>query len=569
MKNSKDQSFNAGLRGPEPPPAGPIVPIHLDRPVSVEQTLETIFDSGHPARLVRALAVEDLHWLLLNAEPETSLRLLRLASEEQWQYFLDLMTWDAEGLHTDSLAVWFARLLLADAPRFCRWAMHRSPTLLLLFLARTIEVWFRDYDEPPEVNLEEWFTLDDVAYIRCRDTKYAPLVRDAVKRLADSDYEALHNLLLALGGFLPAEEEETARRFRDARLAEKGFVPYDEAMYLYAHVKPSEFVGGRLSGNLEGDTDTPPAHLPVTPVRLAGEDTAFFQALSRVDDTLLLDRLMMEFAGVCNHLMSADSIVPEEPETLQRLYQKASGMISIGMERLAGNDASGWSETIRVHNLFDLFRLGFSAVLDVRRQLAGWRKKSWFRAVGLSWGFWDEPWGETLRCLGLRRPVRYDPSHAEDSYRSFSTVAQVEDCRNALGKVRAVDRFLEDLSEIDLPEDLCKDRWFTFRNCLYTIWARASLEVKPVFAPLSHKQLEAFLDRMGEVGPHRDLWSGDEVIEAFFERLECSLASEDPDLPILKQVYQDLLDHAWSLFSPVGRKDMDPRFVDLFWVDSN
>ena len=58
-----------------------------------KKALDLILESPTPARLVQSLAEEDLFWLVRDIGPEDALPVLSLASNDQWQYLLDLELW--------------------------------------------------------------------------------------------------------------------------------------------------------------------------------------------------------------------------------------------------------------------------------------------------------------------------------------------------------------------------------------------------------------------------------------------------------------------------------------------
>ena len=60
-----------------------------------KKALRFILDSPTPAHLVQSLAEEDLFWLVQEIGPEDALPILSLASNDQWQYLLDVELWDA------------------------------------------------------------------------------------------------------------------------------------------------------------------------------------------------------------------------------------------------------------------------------------------------------------------------------------------------------------------------------------------------------------------------------------------------------------------------------------------
>ena len=380
-------------------------PKDTETAISSETVIQRILDTSQPALLVKRLAEEDFFWLVLDAETDYSMEILRLASEGQWTYLLDLLIWNNEGLDIDAAADWFERLYQVDYSRLTSRLLNLNPTLLAMFLSKTVRLWVGEHDEPRDLSGQEWFTLDEVFYIRCRRRKHRAFIGALLKSLADSDFDRYQAIMFATAGITPSDEEERLRRLRDARLAEKGFVPWDEAVMIYGYLKPDQ-LDGKLSfpeytSDAGGDPDE---GVPMSPVLLAESRDAFSRALSLIPDADTLAGLRLEFAGLCNMALSVEGRVPDAVSVLQRVYRKASGMVSIGIERTAAEPAAALQE----YTLHDLFRLGFSAILELKWKAEKWWKGSWAHARGLSLSFWDKPWQGLLEGLFRKRPLRYD-----------------------------------------------------------------------------------------------------------------------------------------------------------------
>lgn len=554
------------LSGAGPPP----ILANREHTPDAESVLEAILKAPDPEVLVQSMAEEDLFWLLLEADPNRFLEMLSLASEDQWLYLLDLLIWNTEGLDMDALTAWFDVLLSSDGPRFATWLLRDHPSLLLLFLSRTSSVAIRQEDEVPDEDPATTFTLDGVFFVSCGRKRQREAVRRLLEQLAELDMERYQAVLLNMNHILHAEEEENLRRFRDARLSDKGFVPLDEAMSVYAYLRSEYLPSKRLSEATEDSEESSPTRTAYTPVLLGGGQSAFRQAVEGLPDTPVRDRIRIEFANVCSQIMSADSTIPQDAASLKRLYKKASGIIGIGIERIAGGDTDRYTELVVSKTLHDLFRLGFSTLLDLQKQAADRWMQSWARSQGCNPSFWDTSWARILEGLLLKRPMRYDPDFPAHSFTDFETLRQVQECRASLEALAAVDQFLACCSQAPLPPECVSDPFFTYKKCLYTIWARCSLELDPVLAPLSPVQVDHFMDRMAEAGGRPDLWAGEAALDAFSEHLQSGISDLSGEvLEALRIVYRELLSTAWEEFGGVSRSFMDPKYMDLFWIASD
>jgi len=62
------------------------------------------------------------------------------------------------------------------------------------------------------------------------------------------------------------------------------------------------------------------------------------ETLRRSGDPLLLDRITLEFAGLCSQIFSAEGVPENTPEALVKTVKKAAGYVNVGIERWCGRD---------------------------------------------------------------------------------------------------------------------------------------------------------------------------------------------------------------------------------------
>ncbi|MBW2119384.1 MAG: hypothetical protein JRH09_15880, partial [Deltaproteobacteria bacterium] len=83
-------------------------------PLSGEMALDRILREDNPRELIRGLPHEDFFWLVKKVGDNDCLTLLELASQDQWQYLLDLEMWRKDRLNPDKALQWLERLKQAD-----------------------------------------------------------------------------------------------------------------------------------------------------------------------------------------------------------------------------------------------------------------------------------------------------------------------------------------------------------------------------------------------------------------------------------------------------------------------
>ena len=216
-----------------------------------DRVLGAILDAPHPAALVHGFAETDLHLLIQDIGPSDALPLLALASDRQLQFILDMEIWEQDRIDPESARHWVDLLHHADPARLTRWLMGRQTAFAVYHLMRNIEVRIREHDQDPSDFGDGFVTVDGTFYVRPLDLPEAPeeagdqrenTLIEILRRMADHDHDRYQRILLESAAVIPAEYEEEAFRMRNVRLAEKGFLPFDEAVGIYQPLRPGEFV---------------------------------------------------------------------------------------------------------------------------------------------------------------------------------------------------------------------------------------------------------------------------------------------------------------------------------------
>ena len=282
----------------------------------------------------------------------------------------------------------------------------------------------------------------------------------------------------------------------------------------------------------------------------------------RVQDPLFLDRIRLEFAGVCNQVFAADGLEVKDLEALLKVCRKTAGYISLGLEERSHGNPALSEETLRNNPLVTIFRAGFGLALQLKWEVERWMGKAWFIQCGLGSGFWDEAWGGILSGLLQKRPRLFAQPSAEDSLKDFETLSEIEECRIAVRRMKLLDRLLKNLTaRYHWKEEGSQDPPKTFYALLFTYWARQELSLNAGFEPLSEKQVKELFRglRKSETGPPFRI-SGSE--KGFIEALMAH--STDLDLESAR-VLRETLSLIWEKFAEeyalVEVRDLDGRYL--------
>jgi hypothetical protein len=548
---------------------------------SGREALERILGDAEPPALVHSLSEEDLHLLLHDLGPEDGLPLLALASHRQKEYLLDMEIWDRDRIDVGSLSDWIGFLHRADPKRNARWLMEKNPELVEFLLSNHVDVVVLEEDQDPGALGEGFITFDQTFYLRVSERagagssikgrEFEALFHEMMRRFADTDYDAFRNLLQESGTIIRSEYEEDAYRIRNVRLAEKGFLPFEEAVGIYQPVRPDHLRTHPLprgKGELLGDPSIP---VPIYPSGMLASDSLFASAIKDPSNADIYDRLQVEFAAVCNRIASADRKTVRSRKMLQSVVDKADKTIGIGLERLTEEYAPvkrrrEAARLIGCHPLTDLFRLGYGAAAELKWRAEAWRRKSWFVEQGLPLTFWGERWLGLIGGLLVLRPRFFDEREPEAPYREFGSMEEIRSTARELDRVVAFDDLLARLCiPMERPEGI--PQLLTYKNLVLTLWARHTLSQTDGLVPLSLSQLRRFLPGLWTDAPERRRITSNAAKERFLGWLAARSGLSEADLyETVGPCLEDLFEEIETELGGVSSADLDPRFIQLFLV---
>ncbi|SCY50766.1 DUF6178 family protein [Desulfoluna spongiiphila] len=450
-----------------------------------EKALDAIISDPTPAALVQSFPHQDLYFLVNDIGVEDALPVLAVASSEQWEYFVDVEVWQRDLLDVDGLTRWFDLLLKADPRRCVNWMLVEHTAFFEDYLARHIEVRVREKNEDPSEFGPGWFTFDDWFYIKHREVADEPVeegvpyihpddrndvVFSLLQTLSKGDNPRFQSVMLEAMSVLSAEVEEESYRLRNVRLSEKGFLPFDEALGVYAPLGPDDLHKGlRKTPPLDAATVVPHAH---TGVVLEG--SLFSDALAGLDDGALLSALQMEFAVLCNRVIAADQKPVRERAELSSVVKKVCGYISLGLEALNrdAEEDKGLGAWLTEAGLEEIFRVGYGLAMGLKFKADRWRKESWLLGRGLPLSLLGEAWMGVAGGLLLNRPLYFDNYKSGSLYREFESLADIEATETVMADVMGIDAVL---SLLDPDPEPFKGPNFTLKSLLLTLWAPAWL----------------------------------------------------------------------------------------------
>lgn len=461
-----------------------------------EKALDTILSADLPAELIQSFSEQDLYLLVHDIGLNDALPIIALAHSDQWGFMLDVEIWERDRLDLDLTTHWFKVLLLSDMKRMVRWLLEERLEFLELYLFRNIEVIIREENEDPSDFPDGFFTVDDYFYVRIKEKPEPLIVRDGEEPVTQDDLEevihALIDQIMAMDYYLyqqimlesmsviAAEVEEEDFRFRNVRLSEKGFLPFDEALEVYSPLDPDQI--GKHSATRTSLSPSDPDWLPspLSHVREIKEQNLFSDSLEVIGTRFDLSELDMEFAALCNQIIAAEQKAIRDKAGLAHVVQKAVANISLGLEVLLDQEGTSDSTTrmnlVMAHSLKNLFRVGLGRIIHVKRQAQAMIKDSWFHRQKLPLTFWGEQGLGVIGGLLVEKPVYYDNYASGTLYRDFKTLDDILKTEKVLSDIQGFDQLLTMMAP---RMDDFKDLHLTCYSLVMTLWVHAK-SGKPV-----------------------------------------------------------------------------------------
>lgn len=545
-----------------------------------EKIIDRILSDQYPTALVHSFAEEDFYLLIHDIGVEDSVELLSLASNRQWEYILDMEIWKKDKIQIPSVTRWLQLLLQADPNRLIKWLIKDQTNFFEYYLFHNIQVYVREHDQDPSELGDNLFTLDDVIYIgfdqriplrddHNTDEEREEFLMELLNRLADYDFKTYQHILFESAAIIPSEAEEETYRLRNVRLAEKGFVPFDEAVGIYQPIKPEHIqkVGRKyLKPSKDSDYYLP---VPMVAINLLDGENLFTQALKQVQDVEAIELLQSEFAGLSNHIISADQKPIRGKESLKAVVDKASGYLSIGLELLLQHINQPSIQTavdyILTYPLSSIFKVGYSAALDLKWQAEKWRKQSWFSNHNLPISFWGEEWMGVLGGILIPKPMFFDNYKTGQWYRDFQSLSDIRITHEQFQEIVAFDEMLR---QMNLSTGKLSKQSLTYKNLLLTHWARHYLGLSNDSLRISIQEFKPFfLDLLPQHGTSRTI---PDAMKSSFLNWVSKISGIHPSeiSEKMARYFENLFMEIEKELGNVSPEKLDPKHVYMFLLKS-
>ena len=528
--------------------------------------LDKILASLQPATLIQSFPSQDLYFLMHSVGGEDFIPVLSLASQDQWEYILDMDIWGEDKPDivrmTDALS-----LLFQSAPaRLMRWAVKEKVELLEYYFLKNMEIRIREHDDVPP-DEDDFMTFDDKFYFRFpkanenEEGKPAQeLITNMLESVAQMDLSVFHALLIETRSVLMPEVEEEEFRLKNVRLAEKGFLPAHEAIGIYQPLSSLKLRKRPLKSSERKETYNP--DIPTVPnyaSKFIKEDNFFAASLQTLSTDLLFD-LQAEFASLVNKVISADRIKIREKEDFEKVIDKTCGYLSVGIERVNKKNPVS---VIEIYFLEDVFRAGSSEILRLGRKVSQWHKTSFVNSNNLPLSFLDEKWLGIVGGALLDRPLFLDNYNQGDLYRNFKSFQEIDQTNLEIEKIIETDKILETL---DFDIQSFSHGILTYKSLFLTLWAKDHLNLDNSLSPIP---VDDFKDFFAALFSNKEDFKIDKIkIDDFLSWVSrVSKAEQETVSDNFIKVANEMFEEIEEEYGTVKVRDLDLRIISHFLLE--
>lgn len=556
---------------------------------------------AQPSLIAQRSELEACH-VIKQLGVEDAAPLLAYVTPDQTRALLDLEVWSVEGLRPADVLSWLAGYREAGLEALAGAVRAWDPEAAAAFLDRRLHVALKPTDDTPPEEIPDWLrqadddleiltTPDDrmlVAARRVDPTDDEPVdedEREAVLRLVadlyrDEGWEETAGLLRMALTDDRLDLEETARRFRTARLEDFGFPSPERAQAIYA---PRDVEPAVARDALQ------PTAVALVGAYVPEDDVGLFAAaLRRLADPGVVQRIESELVPLANAVLTADRLPWSDPEAIVQAVGKVVGFVQVGLGPDDAVDAA--AARLSAQPLRVWFELGHTRAARIAQRLRRLAAGGAFALGDDPWALLEAPERDAAEALvhprrafpevlnprgaasdGAREALGREPLGVEKIgvYRAWSSAADVEaadalavhleawaEAEAALGLAAGLQRLDGDLWPAEPQER-------TLRVGLTTALTRAWLGGAFRPEPLAREELRELAGLL-PLPPDAPAHARDDLQLAGTEAVLSALAQQVP--PRAAEAVRR--EAAWGLaratasLAPFAGRDPDPRFVE-------
>ncbi len=537
---------------------------------------------NHPQTLavVRQLPAQDLFITLKEVGLNDSLEILELVSPEQFQNFLDLDAWHHGRMDPIALGTWLESIASANPKRAVQIFRELDVELISLLLKMYGQIFDVNAEEEPQEMGLTHSTTPDGRYIVVLNADKAEenivyFLKDALEQLYQRDFSFALRLIENVRWETASVLEEEALKWRDGRMQDMGFAPFNEEKEILAYIDPTA-KSHTHSLNICA-TDKPNTSVLLREIKA---NRFFYQALANAPDDLK-QRVLNELVTTANRVHVALGIDLGDVTALLDTVTHTLNTIETAMAYLSKGDSVQLQYVLAQNTMLRLFQIGHSLALKIGRDF---RKVIADPNSGLSGSGLlrlDSPLAEVAAGILLSEPMYYaglsdlkkiDYRRFEDLNDIASTAAAIAESvfRSYLIGPKGIGVTEEKLQELRNDD---KAKMPTHGVLLATWLCHQLLDSHPNVAPLEQAQVEQLWNKFHATPEHTSFSNEDmNQCHILIEKVATSLVPS-PSMKTIEEAKQRtskyiqlVMDAVANELSAIQSKPIDLRFISSILV---
>jgi hypothetical protein len=413
--------------------------VEIFKELSAEAREELVRAVANPGEIIRKISEEEMYLTIRELGAKNAPALASLTTGRQLLYMLDVELWNKDMFNVEAAARWLEIVSGLGDEKILQFVQVADPELLLSALKPFMRVSLRNPDQDllEQQDYLPVFTLDDTFYVEF----LVPDLEETLKNLLDAVFRwntrYYFGLMEHLATGTNLEDEEMALKWRNARLADKGFPEFEEALQIYSYLR-RESLAGPLAEPLGGDADlgSGPRSVLAYPLKVIQMESLFKKCLDELTNSGEGDRLAEELAHTANKVIIADGRDPGSREDLYESLRKVGGYINIALEESCGNNVEDAARIVKSNHMEFLFRRGFSIILDLRKEA-----QKLIRGYEGGVENLGHPLAGIVGGLLRKRPLYAGEFIDDKKSRDFAHLSEIEHIRKMLDKSAIEDRW--------------------------------------------------------------------------------------------------------------------------------
>lgn len=335
---------------------------------SLSRRADKLIESPNLREQVQALEPLEAYFIVKEVGLESALPILRAATADQLQAFVDLDCWQGDTPDPIELDAWLSAFAADGMEALAAAFTSLDEELQVWFLAETLEIHeaHEGSEPPPETPAgARRFNTPDRMFVVDNKPAYEgeldPLF--LVDALYRHDNDEAYRFMVAARWELMSTLLEEAHRFRSGRVEDMGFPPRDEAVVLFS-APPAQPRPPRIA--VHDSTQTLPA-LYAAPLL---DRSLLSRALGGIANEQLVGQLERDFLHLVNLAVVAFGESPREVSHITEITTRVRDTVSLGLETLAGADANDadLAGYVTAWSLTDLFRHGYQQITPLQKR---------------------------------------------------------------------------------------------------------------------------------------------------------------------------------------------------------